>query len=278
MLGIPTIESHYEGLNFWDSYHSTSDTRETCLYDDDAFKSSHVLYGTILQKLDELVVRPLHFENLFQKMNESIDDKIITDDIQNRNLRNHIQNLIDINEDILLRQKRFSSFSNETREFNLQISAISKIITEELFGLDWYETYDFIHVRNQNNIRFIRQAICHIEEQTEISIVMEDLKKVDLCWYAYYFDKSTYQELVNQVLGEHTVDSWGSGKVTSIVDLFDTCKLLTDCAAGKEVDKKNLSAQLKAELQRQEKELYQKIAIEISILERIAEMMKSADL
>ena len=275
-LGIPTIESHLDGVYFWDSYHSTSDTKETAHYDDEVYRSSHILYGSILQELDERPVRPLHFERVWEKLESSIDESLVTDKAGLEYLKDKIYELISINETLSNKTEEFDSLDDKVFIFNSKISDILKLITNELFGLDWADQYDFIHVRNQTNITFIKKALAHIRDEQIPEVVIDDLKNVDLCRYAFSFDKNTYQSLVDQVLGEHARESWGTGKIGSIVNLYDTCRLISEWEKGARIISYYAIDSLEKELRNQEEELNLKLKRETMILERILEIVKSA--
>ena len=51
--------------------------------------------------------------------------------------------------------------------------------------------------------------------------IHQQQKPVDLCWYGYYFDRATYDLLVDQVIGDSVPFTWAQGKVTTIADMYD---------------------------------------------------------
>lgn len=270
MRGIPGIESFYEPANFWPSYHSTSDTKEVNDYSDRAYMSSHILYGTFLQKFDDLDTRPLDFTALFDKMNNSIDETVMSD-VQE--LRSAIAAARAAAEKLNARKGQLTGLGPDTLEFNRKISRIFARIVNELFGLDWYETYDFIHARNQNNIDMLQRTIESIRAGELDKAVDVELRGVDLCWYAYNFDKDTYDFYVDQVLGNNPVETWAKGKVNSIADLWQTARDLQKKRTTGEGDLEQIISQLERELKKQRRELKDKMETEVSILKDLTSMM-----
>ena len=93
-------------------------------------------------------------------------------------------------------------------------------------------------------------------------------------WYAYSFDKQTYDFYVDQVLGDDAENSWGTGYLKSNADLW---QVIQDLKAVYDVEKPNVDAQIKAlekELDVQKKDLAKVVKKEISTLEDVTATMK----
>lgn len=271
MLGIPTVESWYEGVNFWPSYHSTSDQKDVNDYSDEAFLSSHILYGTMLQRFDALDVRPLDFTALFDKLDESIDDKLMGDTSA---LRAAVREARAAAAALKVKSDSIQTLDDSARAFNTKVSRIFARIINELFGLDWYETYDFIHARNRNNIGRFERAIAAIKAGDLDTALDTELRGVDLCWYAYNFDRETYDFFVDQVLGENAVETWAKGKVETIADMWQVARDLQSARADGKKELAPQIAKLEEELGKQREELKRKMAKEASLLTDLTAMMK----
>ena len=272
MLGIPTIESWYEGVNFWPSYHSTSDTREVNYYSDEAYLSSHILYGTLLQKIDALEVRPLKFTALFDQLRANLD-RDTTGGCPA--LEAAIDQVYAQSKALKEKEAKLAGQSEALRVYNAKIAKVFAKIINELFGLDWYENYHFIHMRNQNNIQLLNKVLSDAAAK-DYDAAYEDLRGVDLCWYAYHFDRETYDYFVNQVIGDDVPDTWAIDKVGSIADLYDVAKEIAAAKAGKGSISDAALEKIKAEIQVQKAELARKLEKEADIVNALAEMMKEA--
>ena len=271
MLGVPTVESWYEGFNFWPSYHSTSDQKEVNDYSDEAYMSSHILYGTMLQRFDALNVRPIDFTALFDKMAESVDPSLMGDASE---LMKAIAKARDVAAKLKAKNDSFTALDDNTNAFNNKVQHIFAKIINELFGLDWYETYDFIHARNRNNIGALERAIADIKAGDLDKAVDEDLRAVDLTWYAYSFDRETYQYNVDHVIGDVAVETWAKGKVNTIADTYDVARQLMKLRS-ENGDASACIPKLESELAIQREEVKEKMAIEVKLLNELCEMMEA---
>ena len=271
MLGIPTVESWYEGVNFWPSYHSTSDQKDVNNYSDEAFLSSHILYGTILQRFDKLDVRPLKLKAQFEHLQASFDETM--------------ENETELKRAVLLAEEAAAKLdaktaslagaglTEETERFNTKVAQIFARIINELYGLDWYETYDYIHARNRNNVGAMTRALA-AAENGDYAKALEEMGSVDLSRYGLYFDRQTYDFVVDQVLGEDHVDTWANDKVGSIADVYDVNRALARLAAHLEEDAQAVKEKLAAELAAQKAELAEKAAVETALVRDLARQME----
>ena len=270
MLGIPTIESDYKGVNFWPAYHSTSDCREVNNYSDEAYLSSHILYGTFLQRFDGLNVRPLRFRALFEKLMESLDENVG----ECESLKCAVREAIAVSDLLAAKNESIRELNTETIAYNRKVGRIFGRVINELFGLDWYETYDFIHARNRNNIGKLRDAIEDIKAGNYRKALDEDLYTMDLSKYGYRFDRKTYDFVVDQVIGENHVITWADGKVGSIADVYDVNRALMKLAETGEGDVGAILAKYEEECGKQQEELARKLAGEERLIRELTEMMR----
>lgn len=143
---------------------------------------------------------------LYDKLLDEIDDKIMgnTHDLREITIKAKETAL-------LLKQKNdsFAKIDNTSTSYNKKVSRIFSKIVNELFGLDWFEQYNFIHVRNRNNIQYLMMTIESLKSGNINKAIENDLRYVDLCWYGYNFDKATYDIVVDQVIGTSAPFTWG---------------------------------------------------------------------
>ena len=173
------------------------------------------------------------------------------------------------------KEAKLAGQSEALRVYNAKIAKVFAKIINELFGLDWYENYHFIHMRNQNNIQLLNKVLSDAAAK-DYDAAYEDLRGVDLCWYAYHFDRETYDYFVNQVIGDDVPDTWAIDKVGSIADLYDVAKEIAAAKAGKGSISDAALEKIKAEIQVQKAELARKLEKEADIVNALAEMMKEA--
>ena len=120
----------------------------------------------------------------------------------------------------------------------------------------------------------LEEAINALKKGDVATALDEYLYKIDLNWYAYNFDKQTYDFYVDQVLGDDAENSWGTGYLKSNADLW---QVIQDLKAVYDVEKPNVDAQIKAlekELDVQKKDLAKVVKKEISTLEDVTATMK----
>ena len=229
-LGIPTMESFYEGkgADFWSSYHSSSDTREAANYSDEAFHSSHVLYGTLLQRLDALPVRHMDFGAFFEQLRKSLE-KVPA---EHEHLRTILNNLIPAARKLKEMQTSCTEFSPEALDLNRHVASLFQLAFQGLYSIDWNEQLNFLHMQNLHNIQQLESAIHHVQEEQWDKVIQDDLDSIDLCRYAFSFGRQAYDKLAAQVIGEQVVPTWGSGQVTSLADLYDCCQELNRLSSG----------------------------------------------
>lgn len=271
LLGIPSVESGYEGVNFWGSYHSNYDLKEVNFYSDEEYRSSHIVYGFLLQIFDKLKVRPLKFENMFSEMKKSVEGCAEAEGINN--LKDAIEEAI-----LVARQltgKNTNSMSNnELTVFNEQISRISEAVTKKLFGINWSEEYDFVHVRYSDNVINLKNAITALVEGDIIKALDRYIANIDLTWYGYYFSYDVYKMVVNQTLNKAATKTWASGMLTNSADLWELSRSLIAKRNKPNVNVEEEIGTLDRELKFQIQQLNITVAKEIESVNEIIDMMR----
>ena len=283
-LGIPTMESFYEGAgaDFWPSYHSSSDTREAANYSDEAFHSSHVLYGTLLQRLDALPVRDMDFGALLRQLQSSLETIPPELASSKPQMERILQSLIPAAEKLHQKQALYTGFTPEARAFNTKIAEIFRLAFQGLYGIDWDEQLAFRHIHRLHNILQLESAIRHAQEDQWETVIQKDLDSVDLCRFAFSFGKTAYQKIASQVIGDHLVPTWGTGLVTSLADLYDCCQEIkwmnsSDSFASafeKSTKKEGIIEKLGVEKEKQRLELEHMIGKEMEVLKELLEIIK----
>jgi hypothetical protein len=135
------------------------------------------------------------------------------------------------------------------------LNAIYKSVQQKLYTIDWNEEVQFVNEYRQTNVNALKAAIKLLEEGDAAKALEDELWKVDLCWYAYDFDKETVDYFAQQVLGKDAKNSWGAGYITDCADLHGTIRSLQSKQEDKDPDLTAEIAALKAELEKQQKAL-----------------------
>ena len=268
-MGIPTIETFYKDVDFWGFYHSTHDTKEIHCYTDEEFRSSHTIYGSYLQMFDKMKVRPLDFTESFTRLRDSAENcgaskKAAFVELSSKAVDAAVKiNAIDTD----------AMDADEVKTFNQKVSALFKKINLELYGINWYEEFDFAHMRYFNNINSLEAAIKKLNNGNVTGALDEDLRNVDLTWYMYHFDKETCDFLTKQVL-EPSVVTWGTGIVETEAGLWDVVRSLMKKQADGNAEVSDEIAVLNGKLEEQKSLLDKKVEKVITSLEVIVGMME----
>ena len=268
-LGIPTIETFYKDVDFWGFYHSTHDTKEIHNYSDREYRSSHVIYGSYLQIFDEMRVRPLDFTKTFDKFLESLENYPLDKGA-----------LVAAAEKALAVAEKLKVFDaaalpdDEVLAFNKKVSALFRYMTKNLYGINCAEEFDFAHVRYMSNVNNLKAAIAGLEAGKSFSDIKENLAPIDLTYYMFSFDKETCDFLIDQVLGAPADNTWATGFVETVADMWDVVRSLMAKETAGDGNLADEIAVLKAKLAEQEALLEAKAEKVVKTIEEMAVMME----
>ena len=267
--GIPVVDSGLYGSDRSGTYHSNNDTEEGNSFSKEVFEYAHKLYGGMTILFDKQTSRTFDYSALFNEMKASVNSDVID------NADELIKAFDNANEAAaLFKEKSESVDGDNAEEFNKEANYLFKEITNKLFTINWDEEFQFVHCYKQTNVEVLEEAINALKKGDVATALDEYLYKIDLNWYAYNFDKQTYDFYVDQVLGDDAENSWGTGYLKSNADLW---QVIQDLKAVYDVEKPNVDAQIKAlekELDVQKKDLAKVVKKEISTLEDVTATMK----
>ena len=268
--GVPTLISYRPSGHYLKmTYHTNLDlmnhhfSKEVYLY-------SHKLYGTILILFDQIKIKPLNFEALFEALENSLDYETY-----------HVyKELYFAIHDAKWTAKNLYEFVNrnefseaEAHHLNKQLHYLYLAIQESFVRLSWYGANIFPHEAHQENILQLREAIRLLRSE-KITEAITELYKIDLNLYAYYYDKETYLYYMKQSLDQDERHlAWGSNLLLSGLDLYDIIEDLR----GKH-SWENVYSQIEALtqiLKDEENRQARVIADEIHHLQHINDWMKS---
>jgi len=270
-LGIPTIDPGLDGDDDTGYYHSSSDTKQANSYSDETFIACHKIYCSYLTAFDEMDVMPFDFTKTFSALSKSVDAA-------------HIGK----SEELLVACKRASDAAEHLKEksekkmtcdeasgFNRRMGKIFKAISNRLYSIDWDENNDFVHVYKQNNVMALERAIKYLDSGEAEKALEDEIAGIDLNWYAFSFDKKTYDFFVDQVIGKDARNSWGTG-ITDNVDLWKVIRSLKEKTSKGITDFKDEADVLEKEMINQQNMLSKIVDREIKDIDEITEMIKQA--
>jgi Iap family predicted aminopeptidase len=297
IAGIPVIDSGLSGSDHEASYHSNSDTAEANHYDRELYAFAHKFYGSLAILLDRTQVRKVDYVDFFNAFAASVV-------YEAGDMGKELQQAAETAKAAAakLNARADGSFTAaQAAAFNKAVNALYKQVQQTLFTIDWNEEVQFAHEYKQRNVDILHAAIAaleasgaadpaadvadgemrigpseYAEDITGAAAVLDELLwRIDLNWYAYSFDRETYDYFVNQVLGADAKNAWGSGYLKNHADLFDVIRSLMDKSEAETADFSVEIAALKAELARQEADLEAVYEKEISDVTAIAAMMEA---
>ncbi|MDO4545301.1 MAG: M28 family peptidase [Bacillota bacterium] len=269
--GIPVMDSGMYGEDHSGTYHSNNDTEEANNYSAETFAYSQKLYGSYVMTFDKMAVRNFDYTKLINKMKKTVNEDVVEDYDA---LLGAFNNANAAAEKLVAKNKEMAK-SGDAVEFNKNMNYLFQDVSLNLFTIDWNEEFQFVHQYKQTNVECLEAAIKALEEGDVPTALDENIYAVDLNWYAYAFDKETYDYYVNQVLGPNAENSWGEGYLESNADLWEVVQSLKAKYDEKNPDVSGEIEILKAELEVQKADLASVIAKEIETLERITTTMNT---
>ncbi|GGH31499.1 M28 family peptidase [Paenibacillus segetis] len=243
--GIPSLRNDFQDSDFMKThYHSQFDNEST--YNEKAFRFHHNLYGMLVAAYDNTAVMPLDFTERFKAMKETINsDADIAAGTDPQPLLEAIDRTIataqkvtdkvnKINADykaalVAGDDKQAKKLLEENKEFNNKLREIYRDAQESLVKLTWEDVQIFPHEHAQNNLEAINKSLESLEKGDVKTALDNDLFLVDNNWYAYSFDRETFDFFTNQVLDQPADRlSWGHTRVVGHEDLYDVINSLQE--------------------------------------------------
>lgn len=270
-LGIPTIDPGLDGDDDTGYYHSSSDTKQANSYSDETFLACHKIYCSYLTAFDEMDVMPFDFTKTFSTLSKSVDAAHIG---KSEELLAACKRASDAAEHLKEKSEKKMT-CDEASGFNRRMGKIFKAISNRLYSIDWDENNDFVHVYKQNNVMALAKAIKYLDSGEAEKALEDEIAGIDLNWYAFSFDKKTYDFFVDQVIGKDARNSWGTG-INDNVDLWKVIRSLKEKTSKGITDFKDEADVLEKEMINQQNMLSKIVDREIKDIDEITEMIKQA--
>jgi hypothetical protein len=149
-----------------------------------------------------------------------------------------------------------------------------QFMNKNLYGINCAEEFDFAHVRYMSNVNNLKAAIAGLEAGKSFSDIKENLAPIDLTYYMFSFDKETCDFLIDQVLGAPADNTWATGFVETVADMWDVVRSLMAKETAGDGNLADEIAVLKAKLAEQEALLEAKAEKVVKTIEEMAVMME----
>lgn len=241
--GVPAVRNDFKSSEFSKNYYHSQFDNETT-YNELAYRFHHNLYGLLVLAYDQTAVMPLDFTKRFEAMKESLNNDIaaaagvdttelvvaldqtiaaaqkLTEKVYKINAE-YKQALVDGD------MQKASKLLEDNKAFNTKLREAFRYAQDHLVKLTWEDVQIFPHEHAQNNLDAINKSIEALTQGDVQTPIDEYLWMVDNNWYAYDFDKETYDFFTNQTL-EQAEDrlNWGTGRIVGYEDLYDVINSL----------------------------------------------------
>lgn len=225
IAGIPVIDSGMEtaeGDGSGSAYHTSDDNEESSGYTREAHEYSIKLYGSLAIAFDEMRVRPTDYTVFFNEFIGGIDvngeaaDELIAAaklaETASASLKERLEGVTD----------------EDAETINRQLNKLFMDVWQKLYTIDWNESVQFVYEYRKTNVAALKAAIDALENGDAVLALDEYLWQIDLNWYAYDFDNETVEYFINQVLGDDAKNSWGTGYISSAINLYDIIQQLKE--------------------------------------------------
>ncbi|MGE8080253.1 M28 family peptidase [Peribacillus loiseleuriae] len=241
--GIPALRNDFQDSDFMKThYHSQFDNEST--YNEKAFEFHHNLYGLLVQAYDQTAVMPLDFTERFKAMKETINKDVnASAGIDTTELKASLDKVIATAEELTKQVNKINAdykaalvdgdkskakeLLSQNKNFNDKLREIFRYSQDHFVNLTWEDEPLFPHEHAQNNLDALSRALGALQSGDVNAALDDDLLLVDNNWYAYHFDRETFDFFTNQVKNQGADRlSWGNGKIIGHEDLYDVINSL----------------------------------------------------
>lgn len=290
IAGIPALRNDFQDSDFMRThYHSQYDNDET--YNEKSFLFHHNMYGLLAIYYDRTAVVPLDFTVRLNEMKNKINEDVFSEaEVSTSELIAEIEKALEASENINNKvneiNKQYTEALNKedskaaanlyesSRSLNQELLNVFKYAQDNLLKLTWEDEPIFPHEHAQNNIENLILSIEALETGDIATPVDEYLWMIDNNWYAYSFDKETYNYFTDYVLNQPAERlMWGAGRVVAHEDLYDTINSLLGKYEETNADVSEEITVLSEALARQKELLKTSVEQQTKAVKTLAEML-----
>ncbi|MCU7209516.1 M28 family peptidase [Turicibacter sp. 1E2] len=216
--GIPTIISYRPTHEQDFILRQTSYDEITHHFSYPAFEYCHKLYGTFIILFDQMKIMPLKFEKFFEAFEESLD-------FQSYHSHKELYFLLQTAKHLARHLYTFTQFAplspRKSHLMNIQLHELYLKIQQSFVRLTWDGTTIFPHEAYQKNMVHLKEAL-RLLKQEKLKSAVEQLCRVDLNLYAFYYDQDTYEYFLKQSTSQDDKHmTWGKNLIVSQINLYE---------------------------------------------------------
>ena len=290
IAGVPALRNDFQDSEFMHShYHSQYDNEDA--FNAEALKFHLNLYGLLTMHYDETAIVPLDFTTRLTALKEMINttvfdqasvasDSLIKEIDQAMEIAKEVNTTVaKVNEDYAVALKEddmdtAKTLYDESRELNSGLLAAYKYAEDQFVRLTWEDEQIFPHQHAQANVENLTASIDALNEGDIVTPLDEHLSAIDNNWYAYAFDKETYNYFTDYVIKAPKEQlMWGAGRIVDHEDLFDTIQSLQAKKDQTDADVSEEIATLTAALDRQKVLLDKTVTDETTSVKKLGDML-----
>ncbi len=222
--GVPSLVNDFTSGSFMEThYHSQFD--DDRFYNEKIYMFHHRLYLGLLLSFDRCVLPPLDFSSRIYKMLRSVRKDMCDEKVYGNFLR-AAETAAQTAEELYtaISEINASSLPEERAGAAAAVLLDAFMFCEKNFvALDWYEKSVFPHETAQKNIEYMTKALAALRDK-DADGAKNALIEVDDNSYAEAFDRTVTARFSAKALTD--TGSWGSGRITGHIDLFDVIRSL----------------------------------------------------
>lgn len=239
IAGIPSMVNEFTDSSFMEThYHSQFDNE--AYYHEPVYRFHHLLYGTLIQKFDQLILPPMDFSALFEAMNRSID-------LRYAGLVGELGAELDAvtKEAAALGHTvyRWIASVNASGVTPSRAGECTEILMkafrkaqDSFVRLDWQDTVLFPQQAVRQNLTHIKDAIRCLEE-SDARGALDAIYEIDNNCYAFQFDEEVFNYFTDYVFCQPKERlQWGAGRIVHHENLYQLVQKLKHKAEAGSVD------------------------------------------
>lgn len=272
--GVPSLVNEFSSGSFMEThYHSQFDNDDSC--DAPVYEFHHKLYLRLLLAFDVLALPPLDFSARVRKLHKSLWEEYADADTCAAFSR-AADEAEESAEELYDRVHAFNASRLPQERASVAASALLdafRLCEGRFVALDWYEKSVFPHENAQRNIDYMERALACLKEG-DADGAKAAIVEVDDNSYAEAFGRGVTSYFTARALTD--TGTWGSGRLTGHIDLFDTLRSVMSKRKEENPDFAAERNVLVAAIAVQKKELCRIVRAETGHLQELNEKLKGA--
>ena len=239
IAGIPSMVNEFTDSSFMEThYHSQFDNE--AYYHEPVYRFHHLLYGTLVQKFDQLILPPLDFSTLFRTMNASID-------LRYSGIIGELgEKLNEVTKEAAALGKSVYHWIDAVNASGVTpscVDACTEILMksfrkaqDSFVRLDWQDNVLFPQQAVRQNLTHIKDAITFLERRNADG-ALDAIYEIDNNCYAFQFDEEVFNYFTDYVFCQPKERlQWGAGRIVHHENLYQLVQKLKRKASSDTTD------------------------------------------